>query len=127
MAMNNIGIAKELSCLVQFDINARHAYGQVLSLISSSPIRDHMIRFQIDQERHVSQLSAMMRAFDVAPPDRVRDLRGFILDRFLAFGGSSGIAYILLAMKTNEELTNQIYRHSSQLDLSPSIKELFSR
>jgi hypothetical protein len=127
MAMDNVDIISELGCLVQFDINARQAYEQVISLISSSPARDHLFRFQRDHGRHIAQLSAVIRAFEVEPPAMVRDLRGFVLDGFPAFEDSSSVAYTLLAMKSNEKLINQAYRHASLLDFSPNIKELVSR
>lgn len=127
MAMDNVEIVDELSCLVQSDINAMHAYGQALPLMSSAPIRDYLIRFRRDHERHIYQLSVVIRAFDVEPPILIGDLKGFVPDGFPALEKPAGIAYALLAMKTNEERMNQKYRQASLLDLTPNIKELVRR
>jgi len=122
--MTSRDMAKELSALVQLDIDAVHAYGQVDEAIGPVEFRNQLLRFRNDHEKHIEQLSAVLRALDADPPVREQDFKGFVLEGFTAIENHLGVEEALLAMKTNEELINQRYKEAFIRGFTPRIGEL---
>ena len=50
-----------LSDLVKVDIDAVHAYGQVIKHIDITSVREQLVNFQGDHERHITDLSRVIR------------------------------------------------------------------
>lgn len=123
MAMTNIEIAKELAALVELDIDAIQAYSRAIPCIGSTSVKDLLIRFRQDHERHVEQLSAVIRALDAQPPSHCTQMPGC--------SGQAPPAAVEFAeegalqmIRVHEELATTNYGSSSRLDLTPNIKEL---
>jgi hypothetical protein len=53
-------MVKNLSSLVQLDIDAKNAYAQAIKNIDVAAIRDQMVKYQDDHKRHISELSPEM-------------------------------------------------------------------
>ena len=122
--MNNVEMARALSDLVQLDIDAAHAYDQAIASIDIVSLRDQLIAFKEDHLQHITQLSKVVRALDVVPPEYSQDFKGYLIEGFTALRSVTGTEGALSAMKTNEELTNRRYRKACALPLTPNIKAL---
>jgi rubrerythrin len=125
--VTNLDMAYELSSLVKLDIDAAHAYSQAIAAIETIAVRDRLIQFQRDHERHARQLSSVIRALDVEPPEYSQDFKGFSVEGFTAIRSTLGTDGALMAMKTHEELSNKKYREAHALGFTPNIKELIGR
>ncbi|MGA2400485.1 MAG: ferritin-like domain-containing protein [Syntrophobacteraceae bacterium] len=127
MALTGAEMADRLNSLVQVDIDAVHAYRQVMPLMGPGRVKDQLIRFQQDHERHIDQLSAVVRALDSEPPVLVTDVEGLHIQGFAAIGGATKPQSATEAVRAVEELANRLYRESCALDFTPNIKELVRR
>lgn len=110
MAVDTNKAIKILSDLIHLDVDAIHAYDQAIDHIDVVAIKDRIIEFRDDHERHVTDLSAEIRRLGGEPPKRGRDLKGFFLEGFTAVRAATGTEGALKAMHTNEELTNRRYQ-----------------
>jgi uncharacterized protein (TIGR02284 family) len=109
MARDVIGV---LNDLIQLDRNAVAAYDQAIEACEHAHIKETLTRFREDHERHVSDLSAHVTSLG-GVPEQSRDLMGKLIEGFTAIT-SRGDQSALLAMRGNEELTNQ--RYAAALD-----------
>ncbi len=127
MPLTNTEMADKLSSLVQSDAEAVRAYGQILSIMDKGSLKNQLLRFQRDHERHVDQLSAVIRALDSEPPKSAFNSEGQSTKGLTSDLKPAECEKILYSMKANEELINNLYRKSSVLDFSPNIKGLVER
>lgn len=125
--MDSKEIAKELFDLVQLDIDATYAYSTAISNVDVPMVRETLIRFRDDHERHVKQLSVLIRNFGGTPPSMSPDFKGFILQGMTAVRSATGTEGALKAMKMNEELTNKTYARALSLGLPFDVQEQVQR
>ncbi|MHC1727911.1 MAG: ferritin-like domain-containing protein [Syntrophobacteraceae bacterium] len=125
MAMTNIEIANELLFLVKLDLDAMQAYSRAIPTVCSACVKDLLRRFQQDHERHVEQLSAVIRALDAEPL-----LFGTEPSSFQTADSAAGLSLngegALNMIKVHEELVTRNYGSSCEMDFTPNIKELVS-
>lgn len=124
--MDDRTLVLELNRLIQTDIDAVRAYGQSIEAIDDPELRGTLQGFQEDHRRHVTELSAEVRRLGGDPPAR-RDLMGFAIEGFTAVTSSLGNMAALMAMRSNEELTNDVYDRALTRDLPPEIRALVER
>ncbi|MFZ2448117.1 MAG: ferritin-like domain-containing protein [Syntrophobacteraceae bacterium] len=125
--MTDFDMAKELSELVELDIEAAHAYGQAITIVTEPGIRDRLARFQKDHERHIEQLSAVIRALDAEPPAYAWDLKSTQPEEVAPIAGMMGTEGTISTMKTKEVFANKTYREAQHLSFTPNIGELVRR
>ena len=125
--MASTDMIKNLSSLVQLDIDASHAYDQAIEQIDTLSIRNELIKFRGDHERHIDELSALIRKLGGTPPERSRDFKGYLIEGFTALRSSTGTEGALKAMQGNEKLTNKQYDKARSYDLTPEAKTLVER
>jgi uncharacterized protein (TIGR02284 family) len=116
-----------LVALAQLDIDAARAYEQAIDAIDVPEVRDRLDDFRQDHERHVSELSEVIRWMGGEPPERSPDMKGFIIGGYTAIRGTMGIAGALRAMKTNEMMANAIYERALTVDLPDDVRGLIVR
>jgi uncharacterized protein (TIGR02284 family) len=116
-----------LITLAQLDIDAARAYAQAIDNIDIPSIRDRLDDFRQDHERHVSELSEVIRWMGGEPPERTPDVKGYFIEGYTAIRAMMGIAGALRAMKTNEMMANAIYERALALDLAPEVRGLIER
>jgi uncharacterized protein (TIGR02284 family) len=107
MARNTIEIMNDL---IQLDVDAVHAYEQAIEACDIVTIQEKLRAFQGDHERHIEDLSRLVRARG-AEPKVTRDAKGFLIKGFTAIM-SRGDHSALMAMRGNEELTNLSYKNA---------------
>jgi hypothetical protein len=111
--MDNKEIAKELSSLVQLDIDAVHAYQEAIDNIDHVQIREQLARYREDHNQHVTALSAQIRKLGEIPPEFAPDFKGYIIQGFTSLRSATGTEGALKAMHTNEKLTNSKYKDAA--------------
>ncbi len=110
--MDDKTLCKELDSLIQLDIDAVNAYSMAIRNIDFQPIADQLTRFRGDHERHVADLSEIVRRHGGEPPKSTPDFKGFIISGFTAIRSATGTEGALNAMRRNEQLTNATYQKS---------------
>ncbi len=125
MAESNL--AKELSKLIQLDIDAVHAYGQAIDKIDDPAVREQIVLFQGDHKEHIETLSKEVRALGETPPTSSPDFKGYLIEGFTAMRSITGTEGALKAMKSNEELTNKKYDKARAMDLPTSARTVIEK
>jgi len=124
--METAKVVDKLNDLIKLDVDAIHAYDQAISSCGMDELKRGLTEFRADHDRHVRELSDCVRALG-GQPDVRRDWKGFLISGFTAIV-SQGDHSSLVAMQTNEEVTNSYYRRSLELEgLSPDIRSLLEK
>lgn len=116
-----------LKSLMQLDIDAVHAYTQAIENIEHRAVRDQLMAFRGDHERHVTELSQCIRRLGGDPPERQRDFKGFLIQGFTAVRSLTGTEGALKAMKSNEQTTNEHYREALEIQFPPDVRAVVER
>jgi uncharacterized protein (TIGR02284 family) len=120
-------IVDKLNQLIALDYDAVNAYETAIGRIASEQIREPLRRFQADHERHIRDLSAAVLQMDRKPRSRP-DGRGFFIRAFTAITSLMGDRAALIAMRSNEQLTNHTYDKALEDPLwPPSLRKLIER
>jgi uncharacterized protein (TIGR02284 family) len=114
-------ILSRLKNLCQLDMDAIHAYEQAIESIEHQPIKEQIISFKEDHERHVDNLSSLMRNHGGTPPEFSRDFKGFFMEGFTKVRSATGTEGALKAMRGNEKLTNRKYEKALEDDLPADV------
>jgi rubrerythrin len=117
----------ELRNLAQLDVDAIALYDAAIQRISIPLLRDKLSEFKADHERHVVGLNAEIVKATGKPVETKPDLKGSVLRGFTAITSMMGDQAALLAMTTNEELTNRAYEKALKLDWSSSQRALIQQ
>ena len=107
--MANDDTIKRLKKLCQLDIDAARAYQQAIEKIDFAEIREQLIAFRADHERHIANLSEAVQRLGGEAPKRSPDVKGYLLEGFTALRSITGTEGALKAMRSNEKLTNKTY------------------
>jgi len=122
MIRDAIGLVEVLTDLAQLDVDAVLAYNQAIDNIDELPIRDTLVSFRADHDRHITELGAMIASFGGVAPSLERDLKGFFIEGMTAIASKVGTRGALLAMIGNETLTNAKYKTALGKNLSQDVK-----
>lgn len=120
-------LCNKLEKLVQLDIDAIHAYDQAIEKTDVESIRNQLTDFKRDHERHVSDLSEVIRSNGGEAPVFSRDFKGFIIEGFTALRSATGTEGALKAMQGNEKLTNSRYDDALSWDVPQDVKDILLR
>jgi uncharacterized protein (TIGR02284 family) len=119
-------IIEECNDLIRFDHDAIGAYDEAIDALDVMVIKDQLLRFRGDHERHVLDLSAVVRRLGGEPPERP-GFRGIVRKTMTKVAGLGGPEMILKAMRSNEELLNKQYGEHSQKAFPSDILEIIRR
>ncbi|HSO00274.1 MAG TPA: DUF2383 domain-containing protein [Candidatus Nanopelagicales bacterium] len=106
-------IVKELNDLIQLDIDAIHAYDQAIEACEHPMVKSRLTEFRSDHVQHVQDLGAHVRSLG-GTPEESRDFKGWLIEGFTAIM-AQGDRSALVAMKGNEQLTNNRYEAALQI------------
>jgi len=120
--MNSQEIIKKLTSLVHLDADAARAYTHALDEIDEPAVHAQLVKFHDDHERHVLELSQAIRGLGGTPPQRTRDVKGYVIAGFTAIRSAMGPESALKALRSNEKLTNKTYANAITWELPPDIK-----
>ena len=125
--METKDILRNLESLFKLDVDAVHAYDQALQKIDVPKVRERLMDFKADHERHVNDISSAIQRLGGNAPERSRDFKGFLIEGFTAIRSVTGTEGALRAMKTNENLTNKTYSGAVVWDLPEDIMKMVRR
>ncbi|MDQ2078513.1 DUF2383 domain-containing protein [Marinimicrobium sp. ABcell2] len=114
---------KSLNNVIQMDFDAIAAYRAAIERVETIEYKAKLLEFLVDHERHVAELSEVVRAEGGTPPDR-GDFRQFLTKGQVVIANLGGDITILKAMRMNEDQTNKKYEHASIEDFPEHIHTL---
>ncbi|WP_187344975.1 ferritin-like domain-containing protein [Cystobacter ferrugineus] len=125
-AMDLNRMLERLNDLIALDIDAVGAYEAAINRIDVESLRMNLREFQQDHERHIRDLSQVVRTLGGTPRQKP-DAKGFILKGFTAVTSMMGTEAALQAMRGNENLTNRSYRNALNEEWSPEARAIIER
>jgi uncharacterized protein (TIGR02284 family) len=102
---------EQLNDLIALDIDAINAYQAAISRMSVPLLKEQLLQFQQDHERHVKDLSGYVTNLGGKPREKP-DLKGFFIKGFTAVTSMMGDEAALIAMRGNEQLTTRTYKNA---------------
>ena len=114
---------EELNELIRFDYDAIGAYNAAIDDIKELAVRDPLIQFRGDHERHVDVLSAIVRRLGGDPVENP-GVKGVIRKTMTKVAGLGGTELTLKAMRSNEEMLNKSYAHHLGFDWPDDIRDI---
>jgi uncharacterized protein (TIGR02284 family) len=126
MALSTEKIIEELNELIRFDYDAVGEYHEAIDHIKEALIRDPLTKFRGDHERHITELTAIVRRIGGKPVDKA-DFKGQVRKTMTKVAGLIGTESVLRAMKSNEEVLTKSYAHHAQLDFPRDILDVIKR
>lgn len=111
-------VCGQLNRLIQLDIDASSTYREAISHVTDLEVRDDLESFLADHERHVMELTSIIRDLGGTPIPVRLDLKGRLLETMTRLR-SRGTLGALRAMRMNEKLTNRVYDRASHVYMPP--------
>jgi rubrerythrin len=112
-------VCAHLNKLIQLDYDAGQTYKLALEHVEDAAVWSDLQGFLRDHERHVMELSSIIRDLGGTPIEVHRDLKGVLLDGMTKLRSRTGTLGALRAMRTNERLTNRIYDRAADIYMPP--------
>ncbi len=110
---------ERITALILLDMVAAEAYRVALGVCKAPEIKKQLEEFRRDHERHVRELS---EALGAAPPEQP-DERGMCIQRYTELSAREDRT-ALVAMRGNEELTNDAYASALASELPDEVRQL---
>lgn len=126
MTLNADSIIKKLTDVVELDYDAVAAYKEAIDRLDNASSKAKLQEFQKDHERHISDLSEVIRKEGGTPPDS-GDFKKVLTKGKVQLADLAGDDAILKAMKTNEDQTNSKYESMVEEDFPDHIHTLLKR
>jgi rubrerythrin len=120
-------LLKELESLSHLDIDAVHAYTSAIDHIDLAEVKEQLISFRGDHQRHITDLAPLIERLGGTPPKQSPDFKGFLIQGFTAIRSMVGNESAIKAMKGNEELTNKTYDKALMVDFPDDIKVVIQK
>ena len=120
------GLVAQLNDLLQLDHDAVQAYTLAIQNLPRDAFGQTLARFRDDHERHVAELSDLVRRHGGAPAQMPHATAPFKL-AVQALGNAGGLRETLLAFKTNEAQVRDKYRRFARGDWPPEVAAVVRR
>ncbi len=111
-------VCDQLNKLIQLDVDAACTYREALTHVTDYEVKLDLESFLADHERHVMELTTIIRDLGGTPIEVHRDFKGAILEGMTRLR-SRGTLGALRAMRMNEKLTNRTYDKASHVYMPP--------
>jgi hypothetical protein len=111
-------VCDHLNKLIQLDFDAAGTYREAILHVDDPAARADLHVFLGDHERHVMELTRIVRDLGATPIEAHRDFKGVILEGMTRLR-SRGTLGALRAMRMNEKLTNRSYDKASEVYMPP--------
>jgi rubrerythrin len=112
-------VCDHLNKLIQLDFDAAKTYQLALEHCDDVEVRADLMSFLRDHERHVMELTGIVRDLGGTPIEVHRDFKGALLEGMTKLRSRSGTLGALRAMRTNEKLTNRGYDRATEVYMPP--------
>lgn len=120
-------LVTELNDLMQLDHDAVQAYGLAIEGLSDAQRRQALIRFRGDHERHIRELTELIRQHDGMPIHLPHIPTGPMKLAVQAAGNMGNDREVLLAFRSNERQVRDKYRRMADGSHPPDVAEVLSR
>ncbi|MBV9774702.1 MAG: ferritin-like domain-containing protein, partial [Gemmatimonadetes bacterium] len=120
-------LVAELNDLLQLDHDAVQAYTLAISSLPMDAYRESLTRYREDHERHVAELSELIRRYGGVPVQLPHLPTGVFKLAVQAAGAAGEHRAVLLAFKTNEGQARDKYRRHAEALHSPEVDEVIRR
>jgi len=111
-------VCDHLNKLIQLDYDASCTYREALLHVDDPAVRSDLHAFLGDHERHVMELTQIVRDLGGSPIAAHRDFKGRVLEGMTRLRSRSTLG-ALRAMRTNEKLTNRAYDKACEVYMPP--------
>jgi rubrerythrin len=125
--MANPELMRHLISLVHLDIDAIHAYQLAIKEIDVQEVKDNLIKFKQDHQRHLDDLAPFIRSLGGEPPAFKPDFKGYFIKGFTALRSLTGTEGALKAMRSNEQLTNKTYEDALTWQMPDEIRSVIQK
>jgi rubrerythrin len=112
-------VVDHLNKLIQLDYDASLTYKDALVHVDDAFVRADLEMFLRDHERHIMELTTIVRDLGGEPIAVHRDLKGAVLESLTKLRSRSGTLGALRAMRMNEKLTNRVYDREAGIYMPP--------
>jgi rubrerythrin len=112
-------VVDHLNKLIQLDYDASLTYKDALVHVDDAFVRADLEMFLRDHERHIMELTSIVRDLGGQPIEVHRDLKGAVLESLTKLRSRSGTLGALRAMRMNEKLTNRVYDREAGIYMPP--------
>jgi competence protein ComEA len=119
---------KIITCLcelIALDLAAAVSYEFAAGVCKDGEIRSKLLEFKEEHERHVRDLSEHVRRAGQQPPDKI-DAKGAFIQGYTQLSAQEDRTAVL-AMRGNEELTNNAYASAVAAGVPGELKDLILR
>jgi hypothetical protein len=103
---------RQLTSLDQFQIDVVKAYDQALHHLDEPALREELYRIKADIERHILEISEVLRALGHEPPMFARDLRGYLMACIASLRSAGGGEGALRALRAIVAASTERYRQT---------------
>lgn len=107
-------VAEKLGDLLKLDVDAVHAYNEAIEKIEAQELRSHLSEYRDDHQRHVTELTQLIRGMGEEAPSPKPDAKGLLIEGMTKLRSSMGDEQAMKAMHQNEEITNRAYEKAAQ-------------
>lgn len=122
-----VAVVAELNDLLQLDHDAVQAYTLAIEHLTSETLRSTLLEFRADHERHISDLTRLIRQHEGTPLELAHIPTGAFKLAVQRLGAAGGDRSILLAFKANEGQAVEKYRRAAQSDHPAPVMEVVRR
>jgi rubrerythrin len=119
-------LVAELNDLLQLDHDAIQAYNLAIRSLSVEAYRETLRSFRADHERHVEELTGLIRAHGGVPLQLPHIPTGAFKLAVQAVGAAGGDRAVLLAFKANERQVRDKYRRAAQRPHDPTVTSVLT-
>lgn len=124
---NETAFIDTLKDLIELDFDAVAAYQAAIARLTDPVTRDKLGEFMSDHQRHIQQLSRLVRdQGDMPPTDK--DVKAVLTQGKVVIGQLAGDKGILMAMRSNEDDTNRAYDQAlRRTDIPPAAEGILKQ
>ncbi|HAR63125.1 MAG: ferritin [Candidatus Margulisiibacteriota bacterium] len=122
--MDNSTLISILNSLIQLDFDADEGYHQAMKQTKDKVIHGQLGTFCADHERHIANLTVLVRSYGGIPVEPVQDINGIFIEGYTRLRRSTGTEGLLQAVESNEKITNREYKAAADMDLPLNVKSV---
>src|SRR5262245_50571311 len=124
---NGSALVADLNDLLRLDHDALQAYGIAIGALTNLEYRRQLESFRADHERHITELSELIRSRNAMPIDLPHMPSGAFKLALQAIGVAGGDRTLLLAFKANERQVRDKYRRVARMIHPSDVTSVLSR